>query len=110
RRIAGALDDRRVVGAEIGVHLVRRDVKKTKRGLALGIQRRPVGSRRLKQTRRAVDVRANERVGRVYRAVDVRLGREVRDGVRAMLIEDSLEGAAVADVDLLEDVPRALPS
>ena len=52
----------------------------------------------------ADDVGRDELAGAVDRAVDVRLGRQVHDGVGAMLLEDPGDLRGVADVDLLEVV------
>lgn len=71
-----------VVGAERSVNLIGGDVEKAERGAVGTVERRPVGSRLLKQAECAVDIRADKIIGAMNGAVDVAFGGKMNDGSR----------------------------
>ena len=108
-RIRGAwcgFAEGRVVGPEIAVDLVGRHVQDAERPSRLSFKLAPQGTGRFEDVRRAIDVGLDERRGFGDRAVHMGFRREVQDGIRTILREQSPKRVPVSNVDAFEDVTR----
>ena len=76
------------------VHLVGRDVQKTKLPAILRSEFCQIGPGGLEQTEGPVDIGANEGLGAGKRTVHVALSREMQDGARLIPVEQTVEQRA----------------
>src|ERR1700722_4430724 len=90
------------------VHLVRRDMQKTKLPAILCSQFPHIGPGGLEQAEGPIDIGADERLGAGKRTVYVALSGEMQDRARLITVEQTLDKGLVADVPLLEMVARML--
>jgi hypothetical protein len=98
--VSVGFNKRRVIHGQAAVHLVGAQMQKAKGCLLIGRQRGPVRAHDVQQSEDAHDVGLNEFARAVNAAIYMALDREVNHCARAMLCQQALDQACVADVAL----------
>src|SRR5216683_5055284 len=91
-------------GRQLAIDLVGGNVKETKLGAARGIKAAPVVKRNFEQRRRTDDVGPDESKGRIDRTIDMAFSGKMVHRSRTVLIEDSRDCSAVADIRTDEEM------